>query len=51
MEDKENKKEFVDELKTMNDPIENWPLKKLKKEAEGVSGMGQAQERDEIGIE
>ena len=57
MEDE--KQEFQDELQSHNDPIENWPIQKLKKEAEGDmgkgqtidGGMGQAQERDEIGIE
>lgn len=49
MEDE--KEVFEEELKTKNDPIENWPTKKLKKEAEDDSGMGQAQERDDLGIE
>ena len=49
MEDE--KQEFQEELKAHNDPIENWPLNKLKKEASDDEGMGQAQERDEIGIE
>lgn len=47
----EDKEEFVDELKLKNDPIEEWPLNKLKKEAEGDSGMGKSQERDDIGID
>ncbi len=51
MEDKENYKEFVEELKTRNDPIEQWPINKLKKEAGSDSDRGQAQERDELGIE
>ena len=49
MEDE--KQEFQDELQSHNDPIENWPIQKLKKEAEDDGGMGQAQERDDIGIE
>ena len=49
MEDE--KQEFQEELQNHNDPIENWPIQKLKKEAEDDGGMGQAQERDEIGIE
>lgn len=49
MEDE--KQEFQEELKAHNDPIENWPLNKLKKEASDDEGMGQAQERDELGIE
>lgn len=51
MEDKENKQDYVDELKEMNDPIENWPIKKLKKEAEDDSGADQQQVRDDLGIE
>ena len=47
----ENNKEFIDELKTKNDPVENWPLKKLKKEAEGGSDKENTIERDDIGIE
>ena len=50
MEDKE-KEFFVDELKTKNDPIEQWPIKKLKKEAEDDGGQGQQQVRDDLGIE
>ena len=49
MEDE--KQEFQEELKAHNDPIENWPVQKLKKEASDDEGMGQAQERDELGIE
>ena len=49
MEDE--KQEFQEELKAHNDPIENWPLNKLTKEASDDEGMGQAQERDELGIE
>ena len=49
MEDE--KQEFQDELQTHNDPIENWPIQKLKKEAEGDMGKGQTIERDDIGIE
>lgn len=49
MEDE--KKDFQDDLKSRNDPIEQWPINKLKKEASGDDGMGQSQERDEIGIE
>lgn len=47
----DEKEQFVDDLKSRNDPIENWPIKKLKKAAEDDSGMGQAQERDDIGID
>lgn len=49
MEDE--KQEFQDELQSHNDPVENWPIQKLKKEAEDDGGIGQAQERDDIGIE
>lgn len=42
---------FEEELKSNNDPIEQWPIQKLKKEAGGDSGKGQVQERDDIGIE
>lgn len=49
MEDE--KKEFQDELQAHNDPIENWPIQKLKKEAEGDMGKGQTIERDDIGID
>lgn len=48
----EDEKEFFkEELKSKNDPIEQWPVNKLKKEAGNDSEMGQSQERDEIGIE
>ena len=49
MEDE--KQEFQEELQNHNDPIENWTIQKLKKEAEDDGGIGQAQERDDIGIE
>lgn len=47
----EDKEEFVEDLKTRNDPIEQWPINKLKKEAQDDSGKGQVQERDDIGID
>ena len=47
----DDKEEFIDELHDKNDPVEQWPIKKLKKESEDDSGMGQAQERDDLGIE
>lgn len=50
MDDKENYQEFVDELKTKNDPIEQWPTSKLKKESEDDSGQGQTKGRDDLGI-
>lgn len=50
MEDKENYEEFVDELKTRNDPVENWPINKLKKEAGDEAGQGQSKEKDDLGI-
>lgn len=50
MEDNE-KKQFEEDLKSRNDPIENWPTAKLKKEAEDDSGQGQSIQRDDLGIE
>lgn len=51
MEDKE-KQYFDEEMKSKIDPIENWPIKKLKKEAED-DGQGNDQSLviDDIGIE
>ena len=45
----DEKKYFQEDLKSRNDPIEQWPIKKLKKEASDDSGMGQAQERVYLG--
>lgn len=47
----DEKEQFVDDLKSRNDPIENWPVNKLKKEAGNESGKGQTIERDDIGID
>jgi len=47
----DEKQYFEDTLKKSNDPIEGWPTSKLRKEVSGDAGMGQAQERDDIGIE
>lgn len=46
----DEKEIFQEELRSKNDPVENWPLNKLKKEAGEGSEMGQTQERDELGI-
>lgn len=50
MEDNE-KEVFEEELKTKNDPVEQWPINKLKKEVQGDAGKGQVKEKDNIGIE
>ena len=51
MEKDKEREDFIDEIKSKNDPIEEWPTKKLKKEVEGDSGKGQKKERDDLGIE
>ena len=48
----EEHQDFIDEVKSLRDPIEEWPLKKLKKEANsGDDGMDQNLVIDDIGIE
>jgi len=47
----DEKEQFVDDLKSRNDPIENWPVNKLKKEAGNDAGKGQTIERGDIGID
>lgn len=51
MEKDEVRKDFIDEIKSKNDPIEEWSTKRLKKEAEDDSGKGESLERDELGID
>lgn len=51
MEKDEERQDFIDEIKSKNDPIEEWPIKKLKKEAEDDSGKGETLQRDDLGIE
>ena len=34
MENDEVREDFIDEMKSKNDPIEGWSIKRLKKEAE-----------------
>lgn len=44
--------DLIDEISALNDPIEEWPLKKLKKEADSSDDdKGQNQVIDDIGIE
>lgn len=50
MEDNE-REQFGEDLKSRNDPIENWPTAKLKKEAGDDSGKGKSIQRDDLGIE
>lgn len=47
----DEKQAFQEDLISRNDPVEGWSTKRLKKEVEGNSGVGQAQERDDLGIE
>ncbi len=48
----DEREEYIEELQSQNDPIEQWPLKKLKKEADsGDDGMDQNKVIDDIGIE
>ncbi len=47
----DDKEEFVDELHEKNDPVEQWPTQKLKKEVQEGSEKGQIKERDDLGIE
>ncbi len=51
MENDEVREDFIDEMKSKNDPIEGWSIKRLKKEAEDDSGKGESLERDDLGID
>lgn len=47
----EEHQDLIDEVKSLRDPIEEWPLNKLKKEANGGDDKGQNQVIDDLGIE
>ena len=48
----DDREEYIEELQSQNDPIEQWPTNKLKKEANsGDDGMDQNIVIDDIGIE
>ncbi len=48
----DERQDYIDELQSQNDPIEQWPLNKLKKEANGGgSDKDPNLTIDDIGIE
>ena len=48
---KDEHQDFIDEVSSLRDPIEQWSLSKLKKESEGSDEKGQNKVIDDIGIE
>lgn len=51
MEKDEVRKDFIDELKSKNDPIEGWNTERLKNEVTNDREKGKSQERDDLGID